>query len=94
MDFCNLVKDIQIGMFLVDLEQPVSITISTFDLDINLFMTELYDPRNPFYHLDSIYYLVSISYHIFHNIYLISLNNNIDLSFISYLSCVIFTPQM
>ena len=45
MDFCNLVRDIQIGMLLIDLERPLSIVISTFDLDIDLFLTEFYDAR-------------------------------------------------
>ena len=43
MEFCTIVRDIQIGLFLIDLEKPKSITISTFDFDLTLFMTELYN---------------------------------------------------
>lgn len=52
-----IVSDIQVGMFMIGMERPCKVTISTFDFDTRLFMTDFYDPQNTYdiwyWYLDS-----------------------------------------
>lgn len=43
-----LVDDISIGMITAEMERPCHITLSTFDIDLRLFMTEFYDAENTY----------------------------------------------
>ena len=39
-----LIDEFTLGLVLADLEKPVHITLTTYDLDMTLFMSEFYDP--------------------------------------------------
>ena len=41
---CTIIDDFQIGMCLINMEKPNKIIISTFDLDLSLFLIEFYNP--------------------------------------------------
>lgn len=52
-----IVNDVQVGLFTIGMERPCKVTISTFDFDTRLFMTDFYDPQNTYdiwyWYLDS-----------------------------------------
>lgn len=48
MDIRCLVNDIQLGMITLGLKGPLDIVMSTFDLNLNLFISEFYDPENSY----------------------------------------------
>lgn len=48
MDLNIIVDDIQVGMIMIGLQKPLNIVISTFDLDLDLFIREFYDPSNSY----------------------------------------------
>lgn len=59
MEINCILKDIQVGLFTVGLEGPLDITISTFDLDLTMFITEFYDPNNTY---DIWYWYIDYNY--------------------------------
>jgi len=44
MDIVTITSEFQLGLLLIELDKPVHITFSTYDLDVTLFVMEFYDP--------------------------------------------------
>ena len=44
MDLITITSEFQLGLILMELDKPVHITFSTYDLDVTLFVMEFYDP--------------------------------------------------
>lgn len=73
MDLINIISEFQIGLILNNLDKPNKIIISTYDIDLTLFILEFYDPNIDYY----IYYWIKINdLNLPKNIHLIQLNNN------------------
>ena len=54
-----IVSEITEGLFMIGMERPCHVTISTFDIDMRLFMTDFYDPQNTY---DIWYWYIDGSY--------------------------------
>lgn len=74
MDIVTIISEFQIGMIMIGLNKPKKIIISTYDLDLTLFLLEFYDPDIEY----DIWYCLIINKinNIPFNIHLHNLNNN------------------
>ena len=68
-----LVDEFQAGLLLADMDKPTRITISTYDIDMTLFMTEFYEPTITY---DIWYWLSTRPCEVPRNVRLHQLNNN------------------
>lgn len=67
-----LIDEFTLGLTLADLEKPTHITLTTYDLDMTLFMAEFYDPDIEY---DVWYWLATRQRRIPDNVHLHQLNN-------------------
>ena len=67
-----LIDEFTLGLVLADLENPVHITLTTYDLDMTLFMSEFYDPDVTY---DIWYWLVTKQRVLPDNVHIHQLNN-------------------
>ena len=73
MDLINIISEFQYGLLIMNLDKPKRITISTYDLDLTLFILEFYDPDIEY----NIYYWLKIKdLNLPPNVHLHQLNNN------------------
>jgi len=73
MDYNFITPEFNLSMILMDLDKPIKITFSTYDLDMTLFFYEFYDPNIQY----DIWYWFSIrNMSLPNNVHLHQLNNN------------------
>lgn len=74
MDLIAITPEFQIGLILMELDEPIHITFSTYDLDMTLFVMEFYSPDIEY----DIWYWILIKpmNEIPFNVHLHQLNNN------------------
>lgn len=68
-----ITEEFQKGLLLADLGTPLHITLSTYDIDLTLFMAEFYEPDTVY---DIWYWLSTRPLQLPHNVHLHQLNNN------------------
>ena len=73
MDLLSITSEFQFGLLLINLDKPTKITISTYDIDLTLFILEFYDPEIE-YHI--YYWLKFRDIDLPSNVHLHQLNNN------------------
>lgn len=73
MDLLSITSEFQFGLLMINLDKPKRITISTYDIDLTLFILEFYDPDIEYH----IYYWLKIKDLVLpKNVHLHQLNNN------------------
>ena len=73
MDIVTITQEFQIGLLMINLEKPKRITISTYDIDLTLFILEFYDPDVEY---EIYYWLKTRDLNLPDNVHLHQLNNN------------------